>query len=149
VIASAYGREALRLFREQQSQIRLKPERQSSLLDQIPPDAPMDDATITVWNGERFAANHKWSATVPLVAEEGSEMNGPAIPADAACVAGDCGGARVWLVREGERWLMFAGSRTASGRRRDFASPFLAHAIRTAELWYGVPAGGWHVERYA
>jgi hypothetical protein len=146
VTASAYGREALRRFREQQAQTSQKPERQSSLLDQIPSDAPMDDATITVWNGERFVANDKWSATAPLVAEEGPEMNGPAIPADAACVAGDCVSARVWLVREGERWLMFVGSRTANGRRRDFASPFLKHAMRTAELWYGVPAGGWLVE---
>jgi hypothetical protein len=41
---------------------------------------------------------------------------------------------------------MFAGSRGASGRRKDFASPYLEHAMRTAELWYGMPAEGWRAE---
>jgi hypothetical protein len=52
----------------------------------------------------------------------------------------------VWLVRDRDRWLMFAGSRAAGGRRKDFASPFLEHAMRTAEFWYGVPATGWRAE---
>ena len=30
----------------------------------------MDDATITVWNGERFVAWEKWLATAPIVTEE-------------------------------------------------------------------------------
>jgi hypothetical protein len=41
---------------------------------------------------------------------------------------------------------MFAGSRTAGGRRKDFASPFMEHAMRTAELWYGPAANGWREE---
>jgi hypothetical protein len=69
------------------------------------------------------------------------------IPAGADCVAAYCGGTRVWLVRDGERWLMYTGSRKAAGRRRDFASPFLAHAMRTAEEWYGAPDGGWRAEK--
>ena len=48
--------------------------------------------------------------------------------------------------KDGDRWLMFAG--TQKSRRRDFASPFLEHAIRTTEAWYGLAADGWHpVER--
>lgn len=139
--ASPYGREALRRFREQRAHAAQEPARQASLLDQIPPDAPMDDATITVWNGERFVAYDKWRATMPVAREE-MPAGAPAIPVDATCVAAECGCNRVWLVRDGERWLMFAGPRTAAGRRRDFASPFLAHAIRTAEQWYGAPVAG-------
>jgi hypothetical protein len=139
----SYGLEALRRFREQQATRTSNPEREESLLAQVSPDAPMDEATITVWTGARFVVFDRWLATAPIVREEKSEI-GPAIaiPGDGG-VVGDCGGTRVWLVRAGERWLMYAGSRKASGRRRDFASPFLAHAIRTAEQWYGAPGGGW------
>ena len=66
-----YGREALRRLREQQAAAQ-EPERQPSLLEQIPPGAPMDDATLTVWNGERFVAYDKWLATALLVTEERS-----------------------------------------------------------------------------
>ena len=62
-----YGREALRRLRQQQMQ---KPESQASLLEQIPPDAATDDATITVWNGERWAAYNSWLATAPITCEE-------------------------------------------------------------------------------
>jgi hypothetical protein len=34
----------------------------------------------------------------------------------------------------------------AGSRRRDFASPFVEHAMRTAEAWYGPPASGWRPE---
>jgi hypothetical protein len=65
---AVYGREALRQFREQQAR---QPEQgQPSLLDQIPADAPMDDAMLTVWNGERWVAWDRWLATAPLVREE-------------------------------------------------------------------------------
>jgi hypothetical protein len=62
-----YGREALRRLRQQQMQ---EPESQASLLEQIPPEAAMDDATITVWNGRRFVAYDKWLATAPIATEE-------------------------------------------------------------------------------
>jgi hypothetical protein len=65
-----YGREALRRLRQQQMQATRKPESQASLLEQIPPDAAMDDATITVWNGERWAAYNSWLATAPITCEE-------------------------------------------------------------------------------
>ena len=65
---STYGREALRLLRESK-QARTGPQEQqqerSSVLDGIPQDAPMDDATLTVWNGNRFVAYEKWLATAP------------------------------------------------------------------------------------
>ena len=76
-------------------------------------------------------------------------MTGPQIPPDAACVSAICGNARVWLVRDRDRWLMYAGSRAAGGRRKDFASPYLEHAMRTAEFWYGAPANGWRAEESA
>ena len=62
-----YGREALRRLRQQQMQ---QPESQASLLEQIPPDAAMDDATITVWNGERWVAYDSWLASAPITCEE-------------------------------------------------------------------------------
>jgi len=54
-----YGREALRKLREEQAAAG-KPQEQMSLLAQIPADAPMDDATITYWNGEAFVTREKW-----------------------------------------------------------------------------------------
>ena len=62
-----YGREALRRLRQQQMQ---KPESQASLLEQIPPDAAMDDAAITVWNGARWVAYNSWLASAPITCEE-------------------------------------------------------------------------------
>jgi hypothetical protein len=142
-----YGREALRQFRERQEQAAQQPERQPSLLDQVPSDAPMDDATVTVWNGERLVAYDRWLATAPIERPEAPAEAGSDNPAGAGCLAGVCGEVRVWLVQDGERWLMYVGSRKAKGRRRDFATPHLAHAIRTVEFWYGVPAAGWHAEK--
>jgi hypothetical protein len=69
VTAPIYGSEALRRLREQQAAAQ-EPERQTSLLEQIPADAPMDDATLTVWDGARFVAYDKWLATAPLIVEE-------------------------------------------------------------------------------
>ena len=137
----SYGLEALRKFRETQEGRGLSPDRPGSVLAEIRPDAPADAATITVWNGERFVAYDRWLARAPIVREE---MVGP--PGAASSVGADCCGTHVWLVRDGERWLMFVGSRRNAGRRRDFASPFLDHAIRTAEQWYGAAGAGWQVE---
>lgn len=54
------------------------------------------------------------------------------------------GGVGVELRQEGKsRWLMWVTRNGKRQRRRDFASPFLEHARRTAEHWYGVPVGGW------
>ncbi len=142
--ALPYGREALRQFREQQG--RPSEQRQPSLLDEIPADAPRDNVTLTVWNGERWAAWKNWIATAPLARDEVPHSSAPAIPADARCVAATCGATHVWLIRDGERWLMYVGSKKAVNRRTDFASPHRDHAIRTAELWYGAPAAGWRAE---
>ena len=142
---SIYGLDALRRFRERQAARAEQPAQQPSLLEDVPPDAPMDDAVITVWNGQRFIAWEKWRATAPVEADA-PEQEQAAISASANCIGADCGGTRVWLAREGERWLMFVGGRRAGNRRKDFASPFMEHAIRTAEAWYGAPAGGWRRE---
>lgn len=140
---SLYGLDALRRLRERQEAGTDNPPPQPFRLEDVPPDAPMDDAVITVWNGDRFIAWEKWRAIAPV---EIAEQKSAAIPADANCISADCGGTRVWLVRDGERWLMFVHGRRAGNRRRDFASPFMEHAIRTAEAWYGGPAGGWRRE---
>ena len=104
----------------------------------------MDDAVLTVWNGERFVAWDKWLATAPIISDPASGEK--RIPSTARCVSAVCGAVRVWLVREGDRWLMFGGGRGAGNRRKDFASPYLEHAVRTAEAWYGVPDKDWHAE---
>jgi len=142
---SIYGLEALRRLRERQAAQADHAAPPPSLLEQIPPDAPMDNAVITVWNGERFVAWEKWLATAPVEVGE-PEKEQAVMRAHANCMTADCGGTRVWLVRDGERWLMFVGGRRAGNRRKDFASPFMEHAIRTAEAWYGTPAGGWRAE---
>jgi hypothetical protein len=139
---AAYSLDALREYRRRKAEASTVAAKAPLTLNDIPPDAPMEEGIVLgCWNGERFVAWEKWLATAPVVIED--RAAGPVIPADAECVSADCGGTLVWLVRDGDRWLMFAGSRKS--RRRDFASPFLEHAIRTAEQWYGKPVG-WQVE---
>ncbi len=138
--APAYSLAAWRKYREEREQPKQGTSVESTLAD-IPADAEMDAGlVIGFWNGERFVAWEKWLATAPIAREESS----PAIPEDARLVSALCGKTRVWLARDGDRWLMYAGSRQS--RRRDFASPYLAHAVRTAEAWYGPAASGWQVE---
>ncbi|MCC6390480.1 MAG: hypothetical protein IT167_07745 [Bryobacterales bacterium] len=143
--APAYSLDAWRRFREQKE----RPEATASTapvtaLADVPADAEMDDGiVIGFWNGERFVSWEKWRATAPITVDPAPSS--PALP-DASIYRSDCGGTPVWLRKDGDRWLMFAG--TQKSRRRDFASPFLEHAIRTAEAWYGPAADGWHpVER--
>lgn len=142
-----YGREALRRMREQQERAVQEPESQPSLLEMVSPDAPTDEATVTVWNGDRFVAYDKWLATAPVAIEEPVQVGVCTMFAGATYVVGDCGATRVWLVKDGGRWLMYVGSRKASARRRDFATPYLGHAIRTTEQWYGAADGGWRAEK--
>ena len=68
-----YGSQALHRLRERQAAAR-EPERQASLLEQIPVDAEMDDATITVWNGEKFMAFDKWLAKRPVATETKADV---------------------------------------------------------------------------
>jgi hypothetical protein len=143
---SFYSRDIIRRVREQQENPAVGPEVSAPLLASIPPDAPMDDATITVWNGERWVDFEHWRYNRPVPLEDPPTDAGPAIPVAAECVAGVCGERRICLIKDGERWLMVVGSRKASRRRKDFATPFLAHAIRTAEAWYGAPRDGWRAE---
>jgi hypothetical protein len=146
-MGAIYDSNALRRLREQQEAHMAAPECQPSLLDQIPPDAPMDDAVLTVWNGERFVAYDSWLATAPI--QRDGEPAKPEYPTDAGSMVSMCGSTRIRLVKDGERWLMSTRPRKAWRRRKDFASPFLDHAVRTAEQWYGAPAAGWRVEERA
>lgn len=141
-----YSRAAMREARQEREAGNTGSPRLVTLAD-VPADAPYDDADapLHVWVDDKFIPYAKWVASRPISVESVA-VEQTLIPADATCVTGTCGGARVWLVRDGDRWLMFEGSRNASGRRRDFASPFLGHAIRTAEFWYGTPVNGWRAE---
>jgi hypothetical protein len=138
--APAYSLAAWRKYRAEQEQPKQETPAGLTLAD-IPADAEMDAGiVIGFWNGERFVAWEKWLATAPILREKST----PALPEDARLVTAVCANTRVWLARDGDRWLMYAGSRQA--RRKDFASPFLAHAQRTAEAWYGPASSGWQVE---
>ncbi len=141
-----YSRAAMREARQQRDAGNTGAPRQVTLAD-VPADAPYEDAgaLLHVWVDDKFIPYARWLASRPISVESVAVEQTP-IPAHATGVSGTCGGTRVWLVRDGDRWLMFAGSRNASGRRRDFASPFLGHAIRTAEFWYGAPVNGWRAE---
>lgn len=136
-----YSLEAWRQFRERKD----RPETTAAVppvftLDDIPTDAEMADGlVIGCWNGERFVSWAEWIARAPLAVDP--EPASRALPNSAAYIA-TCGSTLVRLARERGRWLMFAGTRQT--RRKDVASPFMEHAIRTAEAWYGPAADGWH-----
>lgn len=143
--APAYSLEAWRRLREKKDQAPESAVPPTTLAD-IPADAEMDEGlVIGFWNGERFVSWERWLATAPLsVAREAATPGAPEVRSDVWLA--DCGGTRIWVVRDGDRWVIYAASRAKASRRRDFASPFLAHAQRTAEAWYGSARDGWHAE---
>ena len=143
-----FGTEALRQLRERHGQAP-EPERPASPLPTVPADAPCDepDALVHAWDGARWVPWNVWRVTAGITVTAMPPAPADAIRADAELVAATCGAARVRLVKDAERWLMYVGSRQPGGRRRDFASPFLAHAMRTAVAWYGAPAKGWREEQ--
>jgi hypothetical protein len=62
-----------------------------------------------------------------------------------ACVATLQQNVQVELRRDNpSRWSMWITESNLRARRKDFATPFLDHAKRTAEHWYGAPINGWH-----
>lgn len=142
---SLYGLEALLRLRERQEAQGDSDRTPHSVFEEVPLNAVEDDAALTVWNGERFVAWEKWWAAAPIESGDPEQLQ-PVVPVDADCISADCGDTRIWLKRDGERWLMFAGGRRARNRLKDFASPYVEHAIRTAETWFGAPAGGWRSE---
>jgi hypothetical protein len=143
---SFYSRDIIRRVREEQENPTASSQASPAPLAAIPADAPMDYATITVWNGERWVDYERWCPSRPVAREDPPTDAASAIPAEAVCVVGACGERRICLIKDGERWLLFVGSRKAGRRRKGFATPFLAHAIRTAETWYGAPSDGWRAE---
>jgi hypothetical protein len=84
-----YGREALRQYREQEEAAEEHHARDADLLSQIPADAPMDDATLTVWNGARWVAWDKWLATRPVLTDDEPPKQTEAAPRKEAAPAPD------------------------------------------------------------
>ncbi len=65
-----YSRAAMRQAREERESRERGGEPSQLTLDQIPVDAPADDAVLTVWNGERWLAWETWRASAPIAREE-------------------------------------------------------------------------------
>ena len=84
-----FGREALRQYREQEQAAEDRQAQGADLLSQIPADAEMDDATLCVWNGERFVAWDKWLATAPIITEDAPPKESTAAPKKGAAPAAD------------------------------------------------------------
>ena len=84
-----YGREALRKHREERAHVEQQQEREADLLSKIPADAEMDDATLCVWNGERFVAWDTWVATRPVYADDTPAREKEAVPSKQAAPAAD------------------------------------------------------------
>ena len=84
-----YGREALRQYREQNHPAGERQAHEVDLLSQIPADAPMDDATLTVWNGARWVAWDKWLATAPIRTDDERPKETKAAPRKEAAPAAD------------------------------------------------------------
>jgi hypothetical protein len=74
-----------------------------------------------------------------------NETPPPAGPGEHDTCATFPGGIRVQLRAQAKsRWLMWDTSNGRLARRTDFATPYLDHGRRTAEVWYGKPLNGWH-----
>lgn len=139
--ANPYSVAAWRLLRDSGNPLPAR----ASLAD-IPADAAMDAEVLGCWNGERFVSWASWITGIQLAS--------PNVPGEAAeknidCWFARCGNTAIWIVLDGPRWLMYAGSRKEASRRKDFASPYSAHARRTAEEWYGTAIDGWHTRQRA
>lgn len=146
---AVYGREALRRLRDQQARRTGELCGTESPMAEVPVNAEYEspDDVLHAWDGQKWIPWRKWQAAAAIASDEpGLETGCHVANADTGCVAGSCDGARIVLAKEGERWLIYVGEIRVSNRRKDFASPFLAHAVRTAEAWCGVPAAGWHAE---
>ena len=109
-----------------------------------PPDAEYEQPkkAIHVWYEGRFIPYDTWLARGPVAIEEQPPQS---VSASATGAMAQCGATTVWLVQDGSRYLMYAGAKDAAHRRRDFASPYIEHAMLTAELWYGPAAGSWRL----
>lgn len=95
------------------------------------------------WAAELDRPTMTWDEAVIGSLRDHLAQNPPQpVPPEPTETVATCGTTKVWLVREAERWEMYAGNRKR-GRRTDFASPWLRHAIETAEDWYGPAPRGW------
>ena len=82
-----YTREALRKRQEEQQAAEDRQAREADLLPQIPADAEMDDATLCVWNGERFVAWDMWVVTRPVSTDDAPPNEKEAAPKQQAAPA--------------------------------------------------------------
>ncbi|HEX4593982.1 MAG TPA: hypothetical protein VH157_06890 [Bryobacteraceae bacterium] len=120
-----------------------------SLAD-ISPDVPMDDASVTCWNGTAFVTWEKWRGAKPLARIDPKDQPWEPDPGIKRWAA-TCGPVDIHVFREEEkedrleRWLMHVrpAHRSYFERRKDFASISARHSIETAELWYGKAQDGW------
>lgn len=134
----AYSLEAWRALKQRQ-QVPPQPEPEAP---QVPGEIAAEQAPpASIFDGKRYTPEEwVWHRVVQVPTKPQPDEKCPVHWAD-------CGTTRVWIVKDGERWLMYAGSRQPGSRRTDFASPFLNHAMQTAECWYGPPHDGWHAEK--
>lgn len=133
----AYSLEQLRRLRQRQQQSS-DPNLDSSDISETATDR---ETSPSIFDGKRYTPEEWiWNHINVVPVEPKPDEKCPVHWAD-------CGATRVWIVKDGSRWLMYVGSRQPDSRRTDFASPFLNHAIETAEYWYGLPRDGWHVEK--
>ena len=92
------------------------------------------DLTLTRWYPRR---PRRWRQVTAVEAP-------PPKPEDRRTCAVFAGGVQVTLRLEANsRWLMWVEHYGTRRRRKDFASPSLDHARRSAEHFYGVPVSGW------
>jgi hypothetical protein len=113
-------------------------------LEDIPPDVHYDDATITAWDGESFIDIEKWRVRFGCQRIDPNYIPPP--PDAEESLTGICNhGIRVYLIRHPGRWQMYtqAPNQDTWTRRKDFATISQRHSQECAELWYGVPTGGW------
>ena len=132
---SAYSLEAWRRLKERQQNSR---DPESGEPDSVA--SPGQPQPSGIFDGPRYTPEEWiWNhiVQVPLEPDERCPVHWA-----------DCGNTRVWIVNDGSRWLMYSGAHRSENRRKDFASPFLNHAMQTAEYWYDPPRDGWHAEKH-
>jgi hypothetical protein len=109
-----------------------------------PPTEHYADAIITAWDGRNFIPLETWYTKYGCGK---IDPNFVPTPPSKQSLTGVCDQEiQVYLIRRPTRWQIYArkpGKRFWK-RRKDFATISQDHCRKCAELWYGVPANGWH-----
>lgn len=120
--------------------------REKNFLGQDGVEYPVALVNVAAWRRTPCDLRHaRWFRTEKEAIDEyRPRAPAPPPPEPAACVAEFSGGVQVELRRENTNrslmWKCKDGQRT---RKKDFASPSLYHAKRTAAIWYGDPVSEW------